>query len=51
MKKQRLLLLAFILSLSSTLSAQTHAITGTITDTTRRCGKRTRWPEPAASAG
>jgi TonB-dependent starch-binding outer membrane protein SusC len=33
MKKHRLLLLAFILSLSSTLSAQTHTITGTITDT------------------
>ena len=32
MKKQRLLLLAFILSLSSTLRAQNYTITGTITD-------------------
>src|ERR1700722_3746949 len=32
MKKQRLLLLALMLSLASALSAQTHTITGTITD-------------------
>ncbi len=33
MKKKRLLLLAFLYALSSTLYAQTHTITGTITDT------------------